>query len=136
MELKLAKSLSEEGRESDDPRAKRAAKRPASRKPGKSCHECGHPMKEHKGSTQDGLDYVFFRCSGCGVELAGTDQIRRIAEQSRALKTYNAKITKWGQSLGIRIPKELVTTHNMSHNEEVTIVPEAGGFKVLPSKKK
>lgn len=138
MELKLAKSVAEDRKSQEDDNLEFKTRKADSRssKKTKSCHECGQPMIELKGSTSDGLDYVFFRCSGCGVEMASTDQLRRVAEQSRALKTYNAKITKWGQSLGIRIPKELVTTHKITYNEEVTIVPEEGGFKVLPSKKK
>ena len=127
MELKLAKSVPDE--------ASAAMKEKPTKRTERACNDCDGSMKELKGSTSDGLDYVFFKCMGCGTEMASTDQLQKIAAQSRALKTYSAKITKWGQSLGIRIPKELVTMHNMSHNEEVTIVPEEGGFRILPSKK-
>lgn len=92
-------------------------------------------MRQMKGNTNDGLDYVFFKCSGCGIEMVSTDQLHEIAAKSRALKTYNAKITKWGESLGIRIPKELVTMHRITHDEEVTIIPEDAGFRIVPAKK-
>jgi len=67
--------------------------------------------------------------------VASREQLHDIADRSRALKTYSAKITKWGQSLGIRIPKELAAMHKITHNEEVTIVPEENGFRILPTRK-
>ncbi len=124
MELKIGEAVSEKKP------VKETARKPA--KTEKTCSECGRPMKELKGSTSEGLEYVYFKCAGCGEELASREQLHDIAMRSRALKTYNAKITKWGQSLGIRIPKELAAMHKITDNEEVTIVPEENGFRVLP----
>jgi hypothetical protein len=127
MELKLGATIPEK------PEGKPARKKT---KKSKTCSECGQPMIKLTGNTQDGFDYVFFRCSGCGEEMANTDQLHEIAGRSRGLKTYNAKITKWGQSLGLRIPKELAIKHSITHNEEVTIVPEENGFRIVPVTKK
>ena len=136
MELKLASTVETETKPKPKEGSKRKNVSPATaRKKQRPCHNCGTEMKKQSGMTNDGLNYVFFKCVGCGSELASTDQLQEIAAQSRALKTYSAKITKWGASLGIRIPKELATTHNITHNEEVVIVPEKGGFRVVPSKK-
>jgi antitoxin component of MazEF toxin-antitoxin module len=49
------------------------------------------------------------------------------------MKRFNAKISKWGMSLGIRIPKELVKKYNFKDNEEVTMIPEKEGIKIIPA---
>jgi len=109
-------------------------KRPE-RAPAKTCNECGLPMKELSGSTPDGVKYRYFRCEGCGDEIVNTNQLHEVAMKSKAVKTYTAKITRWGQSLGMRIPKELSFLHDLENSREVTIIPEKEGFRVLPIRK-
>jgi|GEM_PF-896853 len=134
MELKIGKADSDEAPKT--PQAPKPRKQRVAKASERACSGCGRPMKRLRGSTSAGLDYTYFKCAGCGEEMASTEQLHEIAAKSRALKTYNAKITRWGQSLGIRIPKELAAAHDMTHNEEVTIVPEESGFRILPATKK
>ena len=61
-------------------------------------------------------------------------QLHEVAEQYRTLKRYNVKLSKWGLSLGIRIPKELVKRYDLKNDGEVSIIPEKKGIKILPSR--
>jgi antitoxin component of MazEF toxin-antitoxin module len=49
------------------------------------------------------------------------------------MKRFHAKISKWGMSLGLRIPKELVQKYNFKDEEEVTMIPEKEGIKIIPA---
>ncbi|MBC7537417.1 MAG: AbrB/MazE/SpoVT family DNA-binding domain-containing protein [Bacteriovorax sp.] len=48
----------------------------------------------------------------------------------------SAKIQKWGNSLGIRIPKAIIEKANLDENSEVEIETKDGTIIIFPSKKK
>ncbi len=58
-------------------------------------------------------------------------QLHQVAEHYRHLKRYKAKLSRWGYSLGVRIPKELVQRYRLTEDNTVTIVPEKGGMKIV-----
>jgi antitoxin component of MazEF toxin-antitoxin module len=58
-------------------------------------------------------------------------QLHEVAEKYRQMKRYHAKLSKWGTSVGLRIPKEL--TEKYKFKKEVMIVPEDNGILVLPA---
>ena len=60
-------------------------------------------------------------------------QLHNVAQVYREMKRFNAKLSKWGMSLGVRIPKELVEKYNFKDNEEVTMIPEKEGIKIIPA---
>jgi antitoxin MazE len=47
-----------------------------------------------------------------------------------------AKIQKWGNSFGVRIPKTIMEQANLSENSEVEIQHKNGAIVILPIKKK
>lgn len=49
------------------------------------------------------------------------------------MKRFHAKISKWGMSLGLRIPKELATKYHLKDDKKVTIIPEKEGMKIIPA---
>jgi len=98
----------------------------------KKCTECNGSMKEHNAKTPEGFDYRYFKCDKCGEEVVNMKQLHSIAEKYRIMKRYNAKLSKWGLSLGVRIPRELVQKYKFKDNEEVIIVPEEKGIKIIP----
>jgi DNA-directed RNA polymerase subunit RPC12/RpoP len=102
----------------------------------KKCSECGKQMEEKEGSTPEGISYNYYKCSECGEEIVNMRQLHEVAEQYRAIKLYHAKVTRWGQSLGVRIPKELVTKYHFKANDEVVLIPEKNSIKILPAEKK
>jgi antitoxin MazE len=48
----------------------------------------------------------------------------------------SVKIQKWGNSLGVRIPKAVIDKVNLSENSEVEIESKNGAIVIFPSKKK
>ena len=95
----------------------------------KRCSKC----EELKTKTPEGVEYSYYRCKNCGEEIVDMKQLHNVAQKYRVMKKYSAKLSKWGLSLGLRIPKELVERYKLKSNEEVTIVPEEKGMKIVPS---
>ncbi len=88
-------------------------------------------MKEKQDVTPEGVTYKYFTCEHCGEEILDMKQLHEVAEQYRAIKLYHAKVTRWGQSLGFRIPKALVTKYHFKANDEVALIPEKKGIKIV-----
>jgi hypothetical protein len=90
-------------------------------------------MKELTGKTPEGVMYHYFKCNKCGEEIVDMKQLHVVAQKYREMKTFRAKISKWGMSLGLRIPKELVQKYHFKDEEEVTIIPDDKGIKIIPA---
>ena len=99
----------------------------------KKCTECSGIMKQLKAKTPEGIEYNYFKCRKCGEEILNMAQLHDVAEQYRKMKKYNVKLSKWGLSLGFRIPKELVQKYNLRDDKEVSIIPEKSGLKIITS---
>ncbi len=99
----------------------------------KACSECDGKMDEMLGTTPEGVGYRYYKCRKCGEEIVDMKQLHIVAEKYRIMKKYRVKLSKWGLSLGIRIPKELVNKYKLSDNEEVSIIPERDGILIIPS---
>jgi hypothetical protein len=83
------------------------------------------------GKMPDGIAYYYWRCTKCGEEVLGMKELHEVAERYRKMRTYSAKLTKWGLSLGLRIPAELVRKYKLKNKEELKLVPEEKGFRVV-----
>ena len=99
----------------------------------KKCSECNNEMKELVGKTPEGVEYNYFKCNKCGEEILNMNQLHKVAEKYRTIKNYHVKLTKWGLSLGIRIPKEIVEKYKLKDDEEVVLIPDGKGIKVIPA---
>ncbi|MBN2067327.1 MAG: AbrB/MazE/SpoVT family DNA-binding domain-containing protein [Candidatus Diapherotrites archaeon] len=88
-------------------------------------------MAEKKGTTPEGFEYVYFKCKKCGEEIVDMKQLHSVAKKYREMKKYTAKISKWGESLAMRIPKDLVEQYDLKQNEDVTLLPEKKGIKIV-----
>ena len=99
----------------------------------KKCTECKGTMKELGAKTPEGFEYKYFKCDKCGDEIVDMNQLHTIAEKYRAMKRFHAKISKWGMSLGLRIPKELVERYHLKDEKEVAIIPEENGMRIIPA---
>ena len=99
----------------------------------KKCSECNETMKEMSDKTPEGVNYNYFKCGKCGEEIVNMNQLHDVAQVYRDMKKYHAKVSKWGMSLGVRIPKELVDKYHFTDNEEVTIIPEENGIRIIPT---
>ena len=99
----------------------------------KRCVECGGMMGEGSGTMPDGIPYKFLHCAKCGEEVLTMDQLHEVAEKYRAMKKYRAKLSRWGASIGMRIPKDLEKQYHLKPERVVTIVPEKQGMRIIVS---
>ena len=99
----------------------------------RKCTECSGSMQQLKAKTHEGVEYSYFKCLKDGEEIVDMKQLHEVAERYRTLKKYNVKLSKWGLSLGLRIPKELVEKYKLKNEKEVSIVPEKTGLRIITS---
>ncbi|MBL7147858.1 MAG: AbrB/MazE/SpoVT family DNA-binding domain-containing protein [Nanoarchaeota archaeon] len=99
----------------------------------KKCSECNGIMKELVAKTPEGISYKYFKCDKCGEEIVDIKQLHNVAEKYRNIKKYHVRLSKWGLSLGLRIPKELTKKYNFREDKEVSIIPEEKDIKIVPS---
>lgn len=99
----------------------------------KSCSECKGAMTEKNAKTPEGVSYTYFQCTKCGEEIVDMGQLHHVAEKYRIMKRYHVKLSKWGLSIGLRIPKEISQKYHFKDNEEVAIIPEERGIRIVHS---
>ncbi|MBI4453537.1 hypothetical protein HY636_02740 [Candidatus Woesearchaeota archaeon] len=99
----------------------------------KKCSECNGKMVELKAKTPEGVEYDYFICEMCGEEIIKAEKLHAAPQKHRLMKRYNAKISKWGKGLGIKIPNELVKKYKLKDNELVTVISEKEGIKIIPA---
>ena len=99
----------------------------------KKCAECSGTMQQLKAKTPEGIEYNYYKCKKDGEEIVDMKQLHEVAESYRILKKYNVKLSKWGLSLGIRIPKDLVEKYKLKKEKEVFIIPEKTGIRIITS---
>ena len=97
----------------------------------KSCLECSSKMIEKTAKTPEGFSYNYFKCSKCGEEVVNMKQLHNVAEKYRVMKSYHVKLSKWGLSIGLRIPKEVAERYDFRDKREVSIIPEEKGIKII-----
>jgi len=97
----------------------------------KKCSTCKKELVFKTGRTKDNIPYQYYSCTKCGEEFLDMKQLGDVAQKYREYKQMKAKLSTWGSSLGIRIPKELVQKYKLKPNNEVTFIPEEGSIKIL-----
>jgi DNA-directed RNA polymerase subunit RPC12/RpoP len=96
-----------------------------------NCPKCRTKMVEQKDDTPEGIEYKYYKCEQCGEEIVDLKQLHEVAQSYHEMKRYTAKVSRWGESLAIRIPKELTEKYGMRQNEEVTLVSEKRAIKIV-----
>lgn len=94
------------------------------------CWECNSEMIE-KEKEIDNISYNYFNCPKCGDEIVTMDQLHELVEKQKKMKKHFVKVSKWGQSLAIRIPKALVKKYKLKANKEVNLLPEKNAIKII-----
>jgi len=97
----------------------------------RTCTTCKIPMEEKTATLKDGMPYTYHYCKKCKDEFLDMKQLHEVAELYRTRKKNTARLSQWGSSLGIRIPKELVKKYKLKAKNEVTFIPEEGSIKIL-----
>ncbi|MGV8171919.1 MAG: AbrB/MazE/SpoVT family DNA-binding domain-containing protein [Candidatus Woesearchaeota archaeon] len=97
----------------------------------KKCSSCGKLTILKKANTKDGIPYEYYSCKYCGEEFLDMTQLGKVADKYGEYKRMKAKLSRWGVSLGVRIPKELVQKYNLKEKSEVTFIPEEGSIRII-----
>ncbi|RJQ22544.1 AbrB/MazE/SpoVT family DNA-binding domain-containing protein [Candidatus Woesearchaeota archaeon] len=99
----------------------------------KKCTECGEEMTPAEGTMPDGIPYTYYRCKNCRNEILNMTQLHALAEKYRVLKKYHVKLSSWGASLGLRIPKALAAKYRLTKESEIILIEEKDGLKIIPA---
>lgn len=83
---------------------------------------------------EDNVDFTAYQCSKCGEELLTMGQLKTLAGKYRQLRrSKETKITRWGNSLAVRIPQELARELGI-HEGDAAVLKKCGtGFEVSTS---
>lgn len=103
---------------------KKSQKMPLAR----TCSLCNRIMRQRTGKDSNGVSYHYYACP-CGEEILDMQQLYEVAEKYRAMKRRRVKLTTWGVSKGIRIPKELVKKYRFAG--EVSLIEEDDGIRIV-----
>ncbi len=82
---------------------------------------------------QDGVAFEVYRCRGCGEEIMTMPQLKKLADKYRQLrKTKEIRFSKWGNSLAVRIPKDIAEDLNLREGKHGFLTKEKEGIKITP----
>ncbi len=96
-----------------------------------NCPKCSGKMVRKRGETPEGFEYSYFSCPKCGEEVLSLGQLEEVAKKYAEMKKYSVKISKWGESLAMRFPRELAKKYGLKKNEKLTLIPEKNSIKIL-----
>jgi len=83
---------------------------------------------------EDKIDYEVYKCKVCKEEILDMKQLKVLANKYRALRKAKAtNFAKWGNSLAIRIPEDLVKELKIKPGSKAHITQEKGILKISPS---
>ena len=97
----------------------------------KTCTHCKGTMHALTDKTPEGIAYQYFKCSNCSEEILNRTQLHAVAQKYRQIKNYHVKVSTWGLSLGVRIPKELAKKYKLRDDQELLMLPEEDGIRMV-----
>ncbi len=96
------------------------------------CPYCNVEMKQEKSSfKKDEIDYHYFKCPNCGEELLNMNQLKAVSSKYQKLKfARQVQISKWGNSLAIRIPKEFVEEFHLKDGKKGILYKDKQSIRI------
>lgn len=83
--------------------------------------------------VQDGIDFESYKCTSCGEEILDMKQLAKLAKCYRSLrKAKEITFAKWGNSIAVRIPNELVNEFNIQEGKHGVITKDNKGIRIIP----
>ncbi len=99
------------------------------------CPYCRVKMQAKKdlfGSEQ--IEFEEFQCPKCGEELLTMDQLKELGEKHKQWRNaQRVKFSKWGNSIGIRIPQEVITQLHIKAGGIALVKTEKNSIKIVPA---
>lgn len=99
------------------------------------CPICNGKMEKGKDVIkQDNIDFEMFKCAKCGEEIMDMKQLRNLAKKYRSLrKAKEIKFSEWGNSIAVRIPKDMIEDFNITNGKKGLITKDKEGIKIIPT---
>lgn len=98
------------------------------------CPICKGKMEKIKDTIkEDNVEFEAFRCSSCGEEIMDMIQLKSLAGKYRRLrKAKDIVFAKWGNSIAVRIPNDIVEEFNIQSGKEGILIKEKEGIRIVP----
>lgn len=83
---------------------------------------------------QDGIEFEAFKCVSCDEEIMNMNQLKVLANKYRKLrKAKEITFAKWGNSIAVRIPSEIVNEYNIKSGKQGIVTKEKRGIRIIPT---
>ena len=83
---------------------------------------------------QDGIEFEAYKCSKWGEEIMTMKQLKVLANKYRTLRNAkNITFAKWGNSIAVRIPSDIIEQYNISPGKHGTLTKDKEGIKIIPT---
>ncbi len=99
------------------------------------CPYCKVEMQSIKGLFgPERIEYEGRRCPKCAEELMSMEQLKELGDKYKIWRK-SARITfsKWGNSIGVRVPKEIVTALHIKPGATALVTREKHAIKIVPA---
>lgn len=99
------------------------------------CADCGNKMIEKIETDINSVPYRYWSCEKCGREVLDMGQLHQTATIYKKLKNaYPAKVSKWGTSLAVRIPKKIISEQKIKEGDRFRFLKEKNGIRLVQDK--
>lgn len=93
---------------------------------------CGGTYELKKNNvSEEGIAYEAYKCNSCSEVILDMGQARVFYKALE--KIYSVKLSKWGESLAVRIPASVVRSLHLKPRQTARIIQEKNSFKVVPA---
>ena len=80
------------------------------------------------------VDFEAYQCEKCGEQLINMQQLKVLAKKYRDLrKAKDTIFAKWGNSLAVRIPIEILGEMGIKEGTHALIKREKDAIKIVPA---
>ena len=100
------------------------------------CPVCQKGKMEKKKDVmeQDGIEFEAYKCQECGEEIMDMKQLKVLAGKCRKLRSAkDITFAKWGNSIAVRIPREIADEYNISAGKHGILTKDKEGIKIIPT---
>lgn len=98
------------------------------------CYKCKGDMKIFRDiMPKERVEYEGLECVKCGERIVTTPQLQSLASKYRKLrKAKEVTFSKWGNSLAVRIPSDIVNSYNLKDGKHGLITKDKNGIRIIP----
>ena len=100
------------------------------------CPSCstGEMQRTKDIIEQDGIEFEAYRCKSCLEEILTMKQLKTLASKYRRLRmAKEITFTKWGNSIAVRIPKDIVRELNIEVGSSGILLKDKKEIKIIPA---